>query len=123
VVRAPSGGRPLAVGPALRLRSRLDAAASQRRDSAAVLVPVLEIGLVEGVYNHVVKNALFLFGAPQRWLLQLFPPPRYELPNDAWFEISGVLQVVPAAFAARAALRLALTLRQSGAVRAASGGT
>jgi len=28
---------------------------------------------------------------------RLFPPPRYELPDDAFFEVTGVLQVVPAA--------------------------
>jgi hypothetical protein len=28
---------------------------------------------------------------------QLFPPLKYELPNDVFFETTGVLQVVPAA--------------------------
>jgi hypothetical protein len=33
-------------------------------------------------------------------MTRLFPPPTYELPNDAFFEITGILQVVPAALAA-----------------------
>jgi hypothetical protein len=53
----------------------------------------------------VLKDALFLAGAPRTLLLQMFPPPTYELPNDAVFELSGVLQVLPAAFAGRALLR------------------
>ena len=41
----------------------------------------------------------------------MFPPPTYEMPNDAWFEISGVLQVIPAAFAGSASLRFVRALR------------
>jgi hypothetical protein len=33
-------------------------------------------------------------------MVRLFPPPTYEMPNDAFFEITGMLQVVPAALAA-----------------------
>ncbi len=82
----------------------------------AVAFPVLVVGLFEGLYNHVAKDVLFLSGAPPSLLASLFPPPRYELPDDVLFEVSGVLQVVPAAFAARAALRLARGLR-GGAAR------
>ncbi len=77
----------------------------------ALLFPVLAIGVFEGFYNHLVKNAMFLAAAPRGLLLRMFPPPTYELPNDAWFEISGVLQVVPAALAGRASLRFARALR------------
>jgi hypothetical protein len=31
---------------------------------------------------------------------RLFPPPRYELPDNLFFEVTGVLQVVPAAVTA-----------------------
>jgi peroxiredoxin len=68
---------------------------------------VLSIGLFEGLYNHVLKNILFLSGAPASVLLRMFPPPTYELPNDAGFEVSGVAQVIPAAFTALALLRFA----------------
>jgi hypothetical protein len=73
--------------------------------------PVLVIGAFEGVYNHLAKDALFLAGAPRSLLLHMFPPPAYEMPNDAWFEVSGVLQVIPAAFAGLALLRFVRALR------------
>jgi len=58
------------------------------------------IGTFEGLYNHVVKNLLYFGGAPSALMLRLFPAPTYEMPNDVFFEITGVLQVVPAALAA-----------------------
>jgi hypothetical protein len=75
---------------------------------AAVItaVPVAMIGAVEGAYNHVAKNALYFSGASLDTLHRLFPPPTYELPNDAVFEITGMLQVVPAAFAAWHVVRM-----------------
>jgi hypothetical protein len=63
-------------------------------------IPVLAFGAYEGLYNHVVKNALYFGGASPGLLARLFPPPTYEMPNDVFFEITGVLQVVPAAMAA-----------------------
>src|SRR6266508_2261819 len=80
---------------------------------AVLAFPVLVIGAFEGVYNHLAKDVLSLAGAPRGLLLRMFPPPTYELPNDAWFEISGVLQVVPAALACRASLRFVRALRTS----------
>jgi hypothetical protein len=63
-------------------------------------MPVLGIGVYEGLYNHVVKNAFYFGGASPAVMARLFPPPTYEMPNDAFFEITGMLQVVPAALAA-----------------------
>ena len=59
-------------------------------------LPVAAIGLFEGAYNHVLKDALYLAGASTSLMIRMFPPPAYELPNDAFFEITGVMQVVPA---------------------------
>jgi hypothetical protein len=59
-------------------------------------VPVLLFGAFEGVYNHAVKNILFLAGASIETMHRLFPPPTYELPSDLFFEATGVLQIVPA---------------------------
>ncbi len=63
------------------------------------LVPSISlIGFYEGIYNHILKNILFYGGADINVLHTLFPPPKYEMPNDVWFEITGVLQgilVVP----------------------------
>jgi hypothetical protein len=64
-----------------------------------LVLPVLLTGVVEGAYNHVLKNILFFGGVPMNVLVRMFPPPTYEMPNDALFEISGVAQVVPAAWA------------------------
>ncbi len=47
----------------------------------ALAFAVLVTGLFEGAYNHAVKNALFLAGAPRSLLLRMFPSPTYELPN------------------------------------------
>jgi hypothetical protein len=63
-------------------------------------IPVLFIGGFEGLYNHVLKDVLHFAGLPPTWMATMFPAPMYEMPNDLVFEISGVLQVVPAALAA-----------------------
>jgi hypothetical protein len=63
-------------------------------------VPVLTIGAFEGIYNHLVKNVLFFAGASERLMATMFPPPRYEMPNDFWFELTGILQILPAVTAA-----------------------
>ncbi|UJR80560.1 hypothetical protein [Sandaracinus amylolyticus] len=68
-------------------------------------IPVLMIGAFEGLYNHVIKNVLYFGGASASTMHTLFPPPTYELPNDCFFEATGILQVVPAAFAAARLVR------------------
>lgn len=60
-----------------------------------IAIPVITIGLFEGGYNHMVKDALYFTGAAPGLMRQLFPPPTYEMPNDAFFEITGVIQLVP----------------------------
>lgn len=64
-------------------------------------LPVLGIGLFEGGYNHVVKVALYYGHGSSGLMVRLFPPPTYELPNDALFEISGVIQLPLGALAGR----------------------
>ena len=63
-------------------------------------IPVISFGLFEGLYNHVVKNLMYFAGAPAAMLARLFPPPTYQMPNDLFFEITGIAQVFPAALAA-----------------------
>lgn len=77
---------------------------------------VLAIGAFEGFYNHVIKNVTYFAGMPLALHRELFPPPTYELPNDVIFEVSGILQVVPAGYAAIALFRL---LRRHGSLRRA----
>jgi hypothetical protein len=90
---------PLYAAFAMHSRSR---AAEWALIGLAYVGPVMLVGVFEGFYNHLTKNVLFLGGASPELLAALFPPPTYELPDDAWFEISGVLQVVPAMLTARA---------------------
>jgi hypothetical protein len=73
-----------------------------RRTFAVVTIvfPVLLIGGVEGLFNHVVKDMLYFAGASASIMTQLFPPPRYEMPDNWFFETTGVLQVLPAGFTA-----------------------
>jgi len=59
-----------------------------------LVVPVLAIGAFEGFYNHLVKDLLYFRGASPALMTRLFPPPRYEMPNDVFFEITGVAQAV-----------------------------
>ncbi|WP_437640355.1 hypothetical protein [Sorangium sp. So ce854] len=73
--------------------------------AALVLVPIVWIGVFEGFYNHVVKDALYFLAPGSPVLLRLFPPPTYVMPDNALFEITGVLQVVPAWIAATALAR------------------
>ena len=57
-----------------------------------LLVAVLGIGIFEGGYNHTLKNILYFTTGDAALMKRLFPPPTYEMPNDAFFEITGVLQ-------------------------------
>jgi hypothetical protein len=59
------------------------------------LVPFLGFGVYEGVYNHALKDALYFAHASPGTMTRLFPPPIYEMPNNAFFEVTGVMQVVP----------------------------
>jgi hypothetical protein len=58
-----------------------------------MIVPVAVFGLFEGVYNHGLKDLLFFAGLPRSLMVILFPPPTYEMPNDLFFELSGLLQI------------------------------
>lgn len=59
-----------------------------------ILFPVVLIGVFEGIYNHALKNILFFIGTPKEIMIQMFPPPVYVMPNDFWFEFTGVLQAI-----------------------------
>ena len=95
---------PLIVGALVMVRSRPSGVLRTLAHGLFVLatlgVAVLMFGMFEGLYNHVVKNLLYFGGASPALMMRLFPPPTYEMPNDVLFEITGVLQVVPAALAA-----------------------
>ncbi|SEW39809.1 hypothetical protein [Chitinophaga arvensicola] len=62
--------------------------------SLVLLLSVMMIGTYEGLYNHVLKNVLYFGGLSARGMAMFFPPSMYELPNDALFEVTGMLQGV-----------------------------
>ena len=62
-------------------------------------------GLFEGAYNHTAKDLLHLAGASDDTLHRLFPI-KFELPHDAFFEITGVLTFLSAAAVAWTLWRL-----------------
>jgi len=70
------------------------------------VVFVLLLGAFEGLYNHALKDLLYFGGAPFALMRALFPAPRYELPNNWFFEVTGVFQVVVAAISAIQLARL-----------------
>ncbi len=59
------------------------------------LVPLLGFGVFEGVYNHALKVALYFAHASPVLMAGLFPPQTYEMPNNAFLEVTGVMQVIP----------------------------
>ena len=75
--------------------NRIGAVASWTFMTVTFLVPFLGFGLFEGVYNHALKLALYFAHTSPALMARLFPPPTYEMPNDAFFEVTGVMQVIP----------------------------
>ncbi|PSL29058.1 hypothetical protein [Chitinophaga ginsengisoli] len=57
-----------------------------------LLASIILIGVFEGLYNHVLKNILFAAGLPENAMGKLYPPGIYEMPDNLFFEITGVLQ-------------------------------
>lgn len=73
-----------------------------------ILVPsLLLIGVLEGVYNHILKNILFFSNVPEDTIINSFyyfyddkSTEMIEMPNDAIFELTGIAQgllVIPLA--------------------------
>jgi hypothetical protein len=80
-------------------------------------LPVLGVGLFEGGYNHALKVVLYFAGVSESALRLLFPAPTYELPNDVWFEVTGVLQLALGWLAGRHLLALNRESRVPAATR------
>ena len=60
-----------------------------------LIAVVFQAGFVtfECVYSHVLKNVLFFGGASETMLNTLFPSPAYHLPDNLFFEATGILQL------------------------------
>jgi hypothetical protein len=69
--------------------------------SVIVVIPIGFFGLYEGGYNHVLKDVLYFSRTSQSAMDRLFPQPLYEMPDDVFFEITGILTffvAIPAAY-------------------------
>jgi hypothetical protein len=80
------------------------------------------LGLFEGGYNHVLKDVLYFGGASPATMTRLSPPPTYEVPNHAFFESTGVLQLIGGAVTARELYRLLSERRRGQTWRAREAG-
>jgi hypothetical protein len=60
-----------------------------------VVIPFMAFGVFEGAYNHALKDALYFAHASPEFMRQLFPPPTYEMPNNEFLEVTGVMHVIP----------------------------
>jgi hypothetical protein len=69
---------------------------------------ILSIGLVEGGYNHALKNVLFFMGTDRATMATLYPAAAYEMPDNFLFETTGALQFLVGLWAGGAMLRLLL---------------
>jgi hypothetical protein len=74
--------------------TRIGALALWSAIACVIIFPIIFIGLFEGGYNHLVKDALYFSGASMTLMRRLFPPPAYEMPDDVFFEVTGALQLV-----------------------------
>ena len=61
---------------------------------ANALVTLILIGIVEGVYNQLLKNILFFAKVNTEKLVYLFPTTKYVMPNDFLFEFTVILQAL-----------------------------
>ena len=57
-----------------------------------LLAAIILIGIFEGLYNHVLKNILFFSGFPGSSMEKLYPRGTYEMPDNFFFEITGIMQ-------------------------------
>jgi hypothetical protein len=60
---------------------------------------ILLVGIIEGGYGHLLKNILNWLAYPKAKLETMFPPEFgnqsfFEQPNDWFFEISGISQLI-----------------------------
>src|SRR5215208_6998334 len=80
--------------------------------TVAVLAWVVLSGLVHGAYSHAYKDILFLLDGPPELYYPLNPDEHYP-PDDIFFEITGVLEMVTGFFIALYTYRLIRDRQQS----------
>jgi len=82
-----------------------------------LVLPILTIGVFEGFYNHALKNLVFFTIGPAT-AARVFAAPVYEMPDNVFFEVTGIMQAV---LATGAALMLWRLLRGAGGSIAPAG--
>lgn len=98
---------------ALRRYRRTGSGAALATSSAvAVLAWVVLSGLLHGGYAHAYKDILFLVDGPPKLYYPLNPDEHYP-PDDIFFEITGVLEMVTGYFIALFTYRLIRDRQQS----------
>jgi len=84
---------------------RIRTAASWMFLGIGAAAAVAWIGLFEGGYAHVLKNLAYFGGLPRATFATLFPAPAFEIPDDVFFEATGIVQFILAVPAALYLLR------------------
>jgi len=80
--------------------------------SVAMLFYVILLGLLHGGYAHTYKDILFLVNGPAEFYYPLNPDEHYP-PNDIFFEITGVLDMLTGYFVALSTVHLIRDRQQS----------
>jgi H+/Cl- antiporter ClcA len=70
-----------------------------------VVIFVILLGLLHGGYAHLYKDILFLLDGSPALYYSLNPDEHYP-PDNLFFEITGILEVVTGGLVAMTALRL-----------------
>jgi len=99
------------LGSLYRYKRTGSGAALATASTVAVLWAVLS-GLLHGDYAHAYKDILFLVDGPPELYYPLNPGEHYP-PDDIFFEITGVLEMVTGYFIALFTYRLIRDRRQS----------
>src|SRR5829696_7895465 len=95
----------VALGSLYRYKRTGSGAALATSSTVAVLAWVVLSGLVHGGYAHAYKDILFLVDGPPELYYPLNPDEHYP-PDDLFFEVTGVLEVVTACLVALCTYRL-----------------
>ena len=95
----------LTLGSLYRYKRTGSGAALATSSTVAVLAWVVLSGLVHGAYAHTYKDILYLVDGPPELYYPLNPDEHYP-PDDIFFEITGVLEMVTGYFIALFTYRL-----------------
>ncbi|GAA2041788.1 hypothetical protein GCM10009819_29930 [Agromyces tropicus] len=106
---------PLAGGAAaLEWFRRTGRRGAARTYAGIALVVAGVLGLVHSAYSHLYKDVLFLLRGPAELYVLLNPDEHYP-PDDLFFEVTGVIELVAAVVVTVTAIRLLRAASRSAA--------